>query len=80
MVERLKFSSLSVLDKHSADYFLSPSVHKGLDFSLEALRELSRFTTASNKQLPFEKVGFGVGHGLLPPLLPRPHPGPLALP
>lgn len=54
----------------------SPSVHKGLHFSLEALGELSSFTTASNKQLPFEKVGFLAEHGLLPPLRLLPFPSP----
>jgi hypothetical protein len=43
--------------------FLSPSVYKGLDFSLEALGELSSFTTASNKQLLLQKVDFLAGHG-----------------
>lgn len=60
-----------------AHYYLhSPSVHRGLHFSLEALGELSSFTTASNKQLPFEKVGFLGEHGLLPPLRLLPFPTP----
>lgn len=58
----------------------SPSVHKSLDSSLEALRELSSFTTASNKQLPLEKVGFRAGHGLLPSLYWLSHTAPLPLP
>lgn len=59
---------------------LSLSVHKGLGFSLEAPRELSSFTTASNKQFPLEKVDFLARHGLWPPLHPLSHTGPLAVP
>lgn len=67
------FSQLSLLDERatgSAAPFLL--VHKGLGFSLEALRELSSFTTAANKQFPLEKVDFLTGYGLLPPLSPHP--------
>ena len=41
---------------------------------------LSSFTTASNQQLPLDKVDFLAGRGLWPLLYPLSHIGPLTLP